>query len=126
MALDVSGKIILLLPETKGESKAGKPWVKQEFVLETQEQYPRKICIGLMGDKVQELKKYSVGMDVKVSLNIESREYNGKWYTNVNGWRIEAVGNAPSYAANEPQTTFHADPEPQFTPDSGTTDDLPF
>ncbi|GAB1448120.1 MAG: DUF3127 domain-containing protein [Bacteroidetes bacterium] len=125
MALDVTGKIILLLPETSGQSKAGKPWVKQEFVLETQEQYPRKICIGLMGDKVQELKKYGVGMEVKVSLNIESREYNGKWYTNVNGWKIEALGNAPSYSNQAPETTFHADPEPQFTPDS-TTDDLPF
>ena len=78
MALDITGKIIHILPEAGGQTKAGKPWSKQEFVIETEEQYPKKVCISLMGEKVQELKKFSIGQQVKASLNIESREYNGR------------------------------------------------
>jgi hypothetical protein len=77
-----------------------------------------------MGDKTNELGKFRVEDMVKVSLNLESREYNGKWYTNVNAWRIEsATGGAPSGGNEDP---FTADPEPSFTPDGGSTDDLPF
>jgi hypothetical protein len=124
MALDITGKILQIMPTTTGTSKAGKDWVKQEFVIETQETYPKKVCISVMGDKTQELKKYVPGNEVKVSLNLESREYNGKWYTNVNAWRIEsATGGAPSGGNEDP---FTADPEPSFTPDGGSTDDLPF
>ncbi|OYU94290.1 MAG: hypothetical protein CFE21_17045 [Bacteroidetes bacterium B1(2017)] len=123
MALDITGKIIQIMPTTTGTSKAGKDWVKQEFVVETQETYPKKVCISVMGDKTQELKKYVPGNEVKVSLNLESREYNGKWYTNVNAWRIEAAtAGAPAAATEDP---FHPDNEPSFTADS-STDDLPF
>jgi hypothetical protein len=124
MALDITGKILQIMPTTTGTSKAGKDWVKQEFVIETQETYPKKICISTMGDKTQELKNFVPGSEVKVSLNLESREYNGKWYTNVNAWRIEAAGNG-SAPAPAREDNFTADPEPSFSPDSAS-DDLPF
>jgi hypothetical protein len=124
MALDITGKIVQIMEPVKGTSKAGKDWVKQEFVVETQETYPKKICIGMMGDKTNELGKFRVEDTVKVSLNLESREYNGKWYTNVNAWRIEAASTATASAA--PTDNFHADSEPSFTPDAGGSDDLPF
>ncbi len=123
MALDITGKIVQIMPPVNGVSKAGKEWVKQEFILETQETYPRKVCIGMMGEKTSELSRYRVEDIVKVSLNIESREYNGKWYTNVNAWRIEAAGNASPSSNND---GFTPDPEPSFTPDAGGSDDLPF
>ncbi len=126
MALDIIGRIIQIMPTTTGTSKAGKEWVKQEFVIETQEQYPKKICISAMGDKTQELKKFVTGNDVKVAINLESREYNGKWYTNVNAWKIESAGTGSSNAAPA-DDPFHPDAEPSFTPDNGTAgDDLPF
>lgn len=123
MALDITGKILQIMPTTTGTSKAGKDWVKQEFVLETQETYPKKICIGVMGDKTQELKKFATGNEVKVSLNLESREYNGKWYTNVNAWRIEAAsaGSADSSSGE----TYVENTEPTSSADGGS-DDLPF
>ncbi len=125
MALDINGRIIQIMPTTTGTSKAGKEWVKQEFVIETHETYPKKVCISIMGEKIQELKKFTSGNDVKVSINLESREYNGKWYTNVNAWKIEPVGNAPQTTPQE--DTFHADTEPSYAPDSNVgTDDLPF
>jgi hypothetical protein len=124
MALDIIGKIIQVMPESSGQSKAGKPWSKQEFVIETMEQYPRKVCMSVMNDKVQELKKFAVGHEIKASLNIESREYQGRWYTDIRAWKIELNGSTGS-SAPMPGDTFHADQDPQFTPDS-TTDDLPF
>jgi hypothetical protein len=123
MALDITGKIIQIMPTTTGTSKAGKDWVKQEFVLETQETYPKKICIGVMGDKTQELKKFVTGNEVKVSLNLESREYNGKWYTNVNAWRIEAASAGSGNQA--PEETYVDNTEHTSGVDGGS-DDLPF
>lgn len=131
MALDVVGKIITILPETGGQSQAGKAWTKQEFIVETNDQYPKKICISMMGDKINELRKYSVGAEVKVSLNIESREYNGKWYTNVSAWRIEAGGGAAPVSGNDnyaqqvqaPQQSYATNPLPASAQGE---DDLPF
>jgi hypothetical protein len=127
MALDITGKIIQILPSTTGTSKAGKDWVKQEFIVETQEAYPKKICIGLMGEKVQEIKKYVPGNEVKVSLNIESREYQGKWFTNINAWRIEPVGSS---GASSGQAGISDEPmnhtEPESYNQEPSTDDLPF
>ena len=129
MALDITGKIIQILPSTTGTSKAGKDWVKQEFIVETQEAYPKKICVSLMGDKVQELKKYVPGNEVKVSLNIESREYQGKWYTNVNAWRIEpgnaAGGPPPNQGGGEEHMGGSSEPEQSYSQET-STDDLPF
>ena len=123
MALDITGKILQIMPTTTGTSKAGKDWVKQEFVIETQETYPKKVCISVMGDKTQELKKYVPGNEIKVSLNLESREYNGKWYTNVNAWRIE--GSTGGQAESSSTETFIENTE---MPSSGESsrDDLPF
>ncbi|MCG9879610.1 MAG: DUF3127 domain-containing protein [Bacteroidia bacterium] len=129
MALDITGKIIQKLPITRGTSKAGKDWEKQEFIIETQETYPKKICIGLMGEKTRELEKFNPGQEVKVSLNIESREYQGKWYTNINAWRIEAAGASQGSAGapmdnNDPYPVDNTN-EAGFSQDA-STDDLPF
>ena len=125
MALDITGKILQIMPPTSGTSKAGKDWVKQEFVIETQETYPKKVCISLMGDKTQELSKYTPGSEVKVSLNLESREYNGKWYTNVNAWRIESAGSSPASEGNHAASSMDEPPIYAGSSDS-STDDLPF
>jgi hypothetical protein len=95
MALEITGRIIHKLNKTDGVSKMGKAWSKQEFVIETQEQYPRKVCISVMNEKVTDLEQYNVGDMLTASLNIESREYNGKWYTDVRAWRLQG-GNSPT------------------------------
>ncbi len=123
MALDITGKVLQIMPITTGTSKAGKEWVKQEFVIETQETYPKKVCISVMGDKTQELKKYVPGNEIKVSLNLESREYNGKWYTNVNAWRIEGSTGGQ---AESPSTEGYVENTEMPSSNDGSTDDLPF
>jgi hypothetical protein len=123
MALDITGKIIQKLNKTEGVSKAGKPWSKQEFVIETQEQYPRKVMISTMNDKVTELERFNVGDMITASLNLESREYNGRWYTDARAWKIQ--GNGSTASSSPAADPFHPDNEPSFTGDS-STDDLPF
>jgi hypothetical protein len=98
MSLEINGTLLKVMPEQSGMGKNGN-WVKQDFIVETQEQYPKKICCTAWGDKVEELKKYKDGDGVKISINIESREYNGKWYTDIKAWRIDKAGSNPNTGA---------------------------
>ncbi len=126
MALDITGKIVQKMNKTEGVSKAGKPWSKQEFVIETFDTYPRKVCLSVMNEKVNELERYNVGDTVNASLNIESREYNGRWYTDVRAWKISTQQSQPGNSGGSTgNDTFYADPEPGVTTDSAS-DDLPF
>lgn len=116
--MELKGKVIQLLPLQSGTSQAGKEWKKQEFVVETHEQYPKKICMHLFGDRVEQY-PVSEGEEVSVYFDIESREYNGRWYTNINVWKLDKVNdNAPSASMTPP-------PAPEFEPQADT-DDLPF
>ncbi|MEO8150959.1 MAG: DUF3127 domain-containing protein [Bacteroidia bacterium] len=132
MALELTGKIIQIMPETSGVSKAGKEWKKQEFLIETIETYPKKVFLSMMGDKTNEIKRFPVGSTITASLNIESREYQGKWYTDVRAWRITAGEGAPQttggdqyrqQAAEAPQQAYTPEPLPAA---SAADDDLPF
>lgn len=96
MALEIEGKIIRKLGVQSGTSARGE-WSKQEFIVEYQEgNYPSQVCLNVWGpDKVKELEKYQIGDKVKVSFNINSREYNNRWYTDLRAWKIEAEAPAP-------------------------------
>lgn len=85
--MEISGKIIAVLPQTSGQGKNGL-WRSQDYVLETADQYPKKVCFNLFNDKIDQ---YPIAIDdaVKVSFDIESREYNGRWYTSVRAWKVE-------------------------------------
>ena len=74
--MELTGKIIQLLPEESGQSARG-PWRKQQYILETEGQYPKKVCFMAWGDKIDEF-KIQEGDELVVSINIESREYNGR------------------------------------------------
>ena len=93
MALEIEGRIARKLNVQTGTSTRG-AWSKQEFVIEYQEgNFPSQICMNVWGeDKVRDLEKYQVGDKVKISFNLSSREYNGRWYTDVRAWRIEPAG----------------------------------
>ncbi len=114
--MEVKGKVEQLLPLQTGMGKKG-PWKKQEFILETQSQYPKKVCFSIWGDKVDQF-NLAVGEVISVSVDLESREYNGRWYTEARAWKIEKNGSG----SNTPPPP---DQEPFFN-DTGSTDDLPF
>ena len=96
--MEIKGKIIEILPEKSGQSANGE-WRKQEYILETESSYPKKICFMAWGDKIGEF-NLKQGENVEVSIDLESREYNGRWYTDVKAWRVnrEDLG---SYGADK-------------------------
>lgn len=124
--MDVSGKIIAILPAQGGISKSGSEWKKQEYVLETREQYPKKICFQLFGSDRIEQAAIREGEELTVFFDIDSREYQGRWFTNINAWKVERRSNADAPAANQAPPAFAPDPLPPAYPSSGEKDDLPF
>lgn len=115
--LTISGRIALILPLQTGTSKAGNPWKKQSYVIETGGQYPKKVCFSLFGDKVDQF-PIQVGQDVTVSTDIDSREFNGRWYTEINAWNVTYAGQQPQAPAPQPPV---AQPAPAPTTTSPTT-----
>ena len=130
--MEVVVKIILKLPLQSGVSQAGNNWKKQEYVLETEDSYPKKVHFDFFGDKADQF-PLNVGDRVRLSFDIESREYNGRWYTSIRGWKAEAAAAAaaaegpqqgPAVAAAAPAGA-PVPPPPAFnTPEA--SDDLPF
>jgi hypothetical protein len=125
MGLDVKGKLVQVLPVQTGTSKAGNEWSKQEFVIETDEQFPKKVCFTLFGDKVSLISGFSAGEEIEVAFNLESREFSGKWYHNINAWRITRPS---SNAAPSSSGGFIPDdvPPPPPPPEGEYGNDLPF
>lgn len=128
MSLAIKGRIKSILDVESGTSKAGKTWRKQSFVLDTGAQYNPDVCFGVFGDdKIDMLAKYSPGAEVEVAFNISSREYNGKYYHNIDAWKIDPIGsqapsgNTPPPPSEEPMTLNTAD----LSADDDD-DDLPF
>lgn len=126
--MNISGKVVQVLPIQSGTSKAGNPWQRQEFILEQGGQYPRKVCISLFGDNVAKIPQ--VGQDVMVSVDIDSREFNGRWYTEIKAWNIVQTGAQPAAPAQQQVATAPAaapaQPQPAPAPQAGVADDLPF
>ena len=88
--MEISGKIIQVLPEQGGVSKtSGKEWKLQAYVLETQEQYPRKVHFEVFGEDRIKANPCQLDDVVTVSFDIESREFNGRWYTSIRAWKIQ-------------------------------------
>ena len=126
MSMDVKGKVIKLLPVQSGVSKAGKDWSKQEFVIESDEQFPKNICFTLFGDKLSLLNGIKVGQEVEVSFNVESREFGGKWYHNINAWRINPAQAASSQTEGVTGFSVNDIPPPPSGDYEPPMDDLPF
>ena len=131
MALELEGTIRQKLGVQQGMSTRG-AWSKQEFILEYPDgNFTSQVCMLAFGqDKVQELEKYQVGDRVKVAFNIKSREYNGRWYTDIQIWRISPAGDtAPAAAAAPQQAPVYDAPAPTLEDMPGDDvqgDDLPF
>ena len=127
--MDAEGKIIVKLPLQSGVSKAGNNWSKQEYVLETQEAYPKKIHFSFFGDRANQY-PLEVGDTVRLSFDIDSHEYNGRWFTSINGWKAEKIDlNNQARQTTEQNTTGVSEtvpPPPVFTPAADEPDDLPF
>ena len=125
--MEITGKIIIALPEMSGTSKAGNAWKKREYVLETQETYPKKVFFNFFGDRVDQY-PLNLGDEVTVSFDIDSREFNGRWYTDIRAWKAEKAGVGAAAAPAGSSAAFPGDfpPAPADLTPAGPADDLPF
>ena len=141
--MEVIGRIIQAFPPVEGTSKAGNPWKKREYILETQETYPKKIFFDFFGERADQY-PLNVGDQIKLSFDIESREYNGRWFVSIRGWKAEPAGDQAASGAPVPQSggygyapaaPYGAAPAPSYgaipvpppaVGESAPTDDLPF
>ena len=126
--MEVKGKIIQKLEPVSGTSKAGNAWNKQEYVLETLDAYPKKVFFDFFGERANQY-PLEVGDVITLSFDIESREYNGRWYTSIRGWKADKEGAAAAPAAGAPAEVQTLQGAPAEVQDFGTpaaADDLPF
>lgn len=135
--MEIQGKVVRLGNLTEGTSPRG-AWRKQELIIETLEQYPKQVCLVCWNDRVAEANNFKTGQVIKAQISIESREFNGKWYTDVRPFRFDI--DMPQQQAQTmqqpqqfmPQNSPQNFEQPQnhipvteyFTSDNG--DDLPF
>ena len=103
MSLKIKGRVVELLEEQSGTGKNG-PWRKQDFILETEGEYANKICMTQWGDNVEKfaLKPEDI---VTAHIDLQSREYNGRWYTDVKAWRIEREAAGGDQSARAPEAS---------------------
>lgn len=126
MAIDIKCRLVGKLQVQNGNSARG-AWCKQDFIVETIETYPRKICMNVWGeDKVAELSGYNIGENLTISVNIESREFNGRWYTDVRAWRIQRENAAQNTGVQGAAADLAADPFIGAGTDGDDEGDLPF
>ena len=90
--MDITGKLVQKLERETGVSKTGKAWEKQSIIVEQNTDYNKEVVISFFGDKIKSIRDIEEGSDVSVSINLSSREYNGKYYHNIDGWFIAKLG----------------------------------
>ena len=114
--MQLTAKLVQLLPLQTGTGKNGQ-WKKQDIIVETEATYPKKVCISVWGDKI-DTASLQTGSLLKIDFDVESREFNGRWYTDIKAWKIEVAGSAPP-AQDKSHVSVGVD---QISHD----DDLPF
>lgn len=145
---EISGQIIAVLPTRSGTSAKGTVWSSQTAVIETREQYPKKVAFDVFGaDRIAQF-NLQVGEYVTVSYDIDAHEYQGRWFNAVRAWNVVRA-NQPQQATQQPlqqqayqqpqqppinngwQPPVNAQPQAPFPPQQqaasqGKSDDLPF
>ena len=132
--MEIAGKIIAVLEPRGGVSKStGNPWKTQDYVIETIEQYPHRMCFNVFGeDKISQF-NLQLGDEVTVSFDVNAREYQGRWFNDIRAWKVErgigstdsSIGGSAEPAVQAPPVSGTPTAEP-FVEASDSTDDLPF
>lgn len=134
--MELQGKVIAVLPERSGVSARGE-WKSQDYVIETHDQYPRKMVFGVFGaDRISRF-NIQAGQEVTVSFDIDAHEYQGRWFNNIRAFDVRQVDPATVGAAQAgivPGAVFGAAPAPQPAapqptapaPEADPVNDLPF
>ncbi|MDD7318533.1 MAG: DUF3127 domain-containing protein [Prevotella sp.] len=138
--MEIEGRIINVLPKQEGTSaRTGNHWASQEYVIETHDQYPKKCCFRVFGEDRIAAMNIQAGEELRVSFDIDAREYQGRWFNSVNAWKIDRIDPAAaqaaqpgmqpappiSFGAPQPEAPFGEQPAAQAS-ESAPADDLPF
>ncbi|MDE7413578.1 MAG: DUF3127 domain-containing protein [Muribaculaceae bacterium] len=136
--MELEGKVIQDLGIQSGTSRAGNPWAKKEVIIETFGTYPKKVKLTIFGEQRMNSCPAEVGMSYRFNIEVESREYNERWYTDVNAFSSMPIDGsisapAPAAAPFSPQPMAAAAPATSIPPTapadpfgSSDSDDLPF
>ena len=116
--MDLQGRIIAVLSPREGTSDRG-PWKSQEYVIETHEQYPKKMVFNVFGADRREQFSIKLNEEVKVSFDIDAHEYNGRWFNSIRAWDIQHL------TSNIPQPQYQQPTQPTYQPPQ-VEDDTPF
>ena len=93
--LSIHGSLIKKNELENIENKDGKKWKKQTFLIQTSAEYNNQICFQLFGEeKIKLLEPYKIGDQIEVFFNISSREYNNRYYHNIDAWKINHTSNS--------------------------------
>lgn len=122
--MEITAKLIRLGNASEGTSQKG-PWRKATAVFETQEQYPNTVAVDFFNTRLEEVAKIPLGSICKVKFDVSSREYNGKWYTNLNGSGVEVL-QAHQQHQPEQRPIWDTPVPPIGQNDQLETEDLPF
>jgi hypothetical protein len=118
--MQITGTLVQKLEKINGKSQNGE-WQKQEFIISVGDKYPKNVCLSAWGERCDELENIQIGDTVTAELEISSREYNGRWYTEVRAWKFQNINQAPKVQENtQPTTQSNAYPKEE------EKDDLPF
>ena len=123
--MELAGRVIAVLEPKGGTSRNGNEWKVQEYVIETHDQYPRRMCFDVFGDDKIKQFNIQVGEELNVSFDIDAREWQGRWFNSIRAWKVERVGAGAPMAPGAPVPP----PAPSATPDftmGDAKDDLPF
>ena len=105
--MNVIGKLIKKLERETGVSKAGKTWEKQSILVEQSgTDYNKEVVISFFGDKIKSIRDVEIGSEIEVSINLSSREYNGKYYHNIDGWFCSVKGKETIGSINDDDMPF--------------------
>ena len=115
--MQLTARLVQLLPLQSGTGKNGQ-WKKQDIIVETEATYPKKVCISVWGDKI-DTANLQTGSLLKIDFDVESREFNGRWYTDVKAWKIEATGTPSTIGSEKVMGNMS-------TENFNNDDDLPF
>ena len=125
--MELAGKVIAILEPKGGVSKAtGNPWKTQDYVIETHEQFPRRMVFNVFGeDKINQF-NIQLNEEINVFFDINAREYQGRWFNDIRAWRIDRNGGDQSAAPAAVNAQPVSAPEPPAFEQQDSTEDLPF
>ena len=131
--MEITGKVVRLGNLTEGTSARG-TWRKQDLIIETEEQFPKTVCLTCWTNQIDEIQKFVPGQAIKAQIDLSSREFNGKWYTDVRVWRFDPVGAQQAAPAQPMAQPMHPTPQAAaaaptqefYAPSEDSVDDLPF